>query len=83
MVKPIKRIQLGKKGLTEEFVMQLKKIFESERIVKVVVLKSACRDKDELNTISKELINSLGNKYKIRTIGYVLTIMKFRKDMTS
>lgn len=80
MVKPIKKIQLGKKGLSDEFIEQLKSFFISDRVVKVCVLRSACRNKEELRKFAEKIINKLGDKYKYRIVGYVLTIMRFRKN---
>ena len=79
MVKPIKKIQMGKNGLTNEFLMQAKSLFESQRMIKIIVLKSACRNKDELKTIADKIVEFLGKNYKSKIIGYVLTISKFRK----
>jgi len=79
-MKQIKKVQLGKKGLTKEFIEQVKKLFESEKVVKVSILKSACRDKVEARRLSEELVESLGKKYNYKLIGYVITIIKFRKD---
>lgn len=78
-MKQIKRLQMGKKGLTPEFIEQVKSIFENETLIKVSILKSACRDKDEAKKIAEDLIEVLGEKYGYKLIGYVLTITKFRK----
>lgn len=78
-MKQIKRFQLGKRGLSDEFVEQLKKVFEKDRVVKVDILKSACRDKKQAEEIGKEIVSALGENYDFKLIGYVLTLMKFRK----
>jgi RNA-binding protein YhbY len=80
MLRPIKRLQLGKNGLSSEFIEQAKAIFKNEKILKITILKSACRDKKEAEEIAKELMEALGKKYDYKLIGYVLTIMKFRKN---
>lgn len=77
---PIKRLQLGKNGLSSEFTEQVKILFKKEKILKITILKSACRDKAEAKTIAIELMEALGKKYDYKLIGYVLTIMKFRKN---
>lgn len=79
MVKPIRKLQIGKNGVSEAFIEQLKKTFEDARVVKIVILKSACRDKEEAKKISESLVATLGNKYAYKLVGYVLTVMKFRK----
>ena len=80
-MKQIKRLQIGKKGLTEEFLVQLKSIFENENLLKVTILKSACRDKEQAKKMAEELVDALGKNYTYRLIGYVLTIHKFRKKV--
>ena len=80
MVKPVKKLQIGKNKLSPEFIEQVKNIFIKERMVKISILKSACRDKTEARKIAESLINTLGEKYDYKLIGYVLTISKFRKE---
>ena len=80
MVKYTKKIQIGKNGLTREVIEQIKTLFEKEKMIKVVLLKSACRDKEEAKKISDEIVNELGPKYKAKLVGYVLTIAKYRKE---
>ncbi len=79
MVTSIKKIQVGKNGLTSDVISQIKNFFEKERMIKVVLLKSACRDKKEAENIASSIIDELGPKYRAKLIGYVLTISKFRK----
>jgi RNA-binding protein YhbY len=80
-MRQIKRLQIGKKGLTGEFITQIKKIFEEENLLKVAILKSACRDKAQAKEIAENLVDALGKNYKYRLVGYVITINKFRKDV--
>tara|TARA_Y100000310_G_scaffold331173_1_gene404252 strand:- start:1540 stop:1791 length:252 start_codon:yes stop_codon:yes gene_type:complete len=80
-MKPIKKFQIGKNKLTNEFIKQLANYFEKSgaEIVKVEILKSACRDKDEAKEIGDKLLEGLGDKFDYKLIGYVLTVMRFRK----
>lgn len=80
MVKPIKKLQIGKNGLSPEFIDQVKGVFINERMVKIVILKSACRDKAEAKKIAEDLLDVLGKKYDYKLVGYVLTVSKFRKE---
>jgi RNA-binding protein YhbY len=80
LLRPIKKIQLGKNGLTSEFIEQVKTIFKNDKMIKITILKSACRDKTEARALAEELMQALGKKYKYKMIGYVLTVMKFRKN---
>ena len=78
-MKQIKRLQIGKSGLTSAFVEQVKSIFEGETLVKISILKSACRDKKAAEKIGDELVAALGKKYDYKLVGYVLTVVKYRK----
>jgi RNA-binding protein YhbY len=49
-------------------------------MIKISILKSACRDKLEAKKIAEKLVNELGLKFGYKLIGYVLTITKYRKD---
>lgn len=79
-MKQIKRLQLGKAGLSDAFVEQVKNVFENEKILKISILKSACRDKSEAGDIGRRLVGLLGPKYDYKLIGYVLTIVRYRKE---
>jgi len=79
MVKPIKRLQIGKKGLTPAFIEQVKNVFENERVLKISILKSVCRDKKQAEEIGRSLVENLGDKFDYKLVGYVLTIIRFRK----
>lgn len=79
-MKPVKNLQMGKNGLSDAFVDQVRSIFDTERMVKISILKSACRDRDEARRIGEDLIGRLGPKFGFKLIGYVLTVSKFRKS---
>jgi RNA-binding protein YhbY len=76
-----KKFQIGKKGLTEEFIKQIETTFTTCRKVKIDILKSACRDKEEAKQIAKAIVDKLGKNFDYKLIGYVLTIMKFNKNI--
>ena len=78
-MKQIKRLQIGKNGLTLAFVEQVKSIFEKEKVVKISILKSACRDKKGAEKIGDDLVGALGKKFDYKLVGYVLTVVKYRK----
>ncbi|MDO8516696.1 MAG: YhbY family RNA-binding protein [Nanoarchaeota archaeon] len=78
-MKEVMQLQMGKKGLTDNFVNQLKLIFEKEHLIKVSLLKSSTRDKAEAKKIADELVAKLGVHYSHTMIGYKITIRKWRK----
>jgi len=75
----IANIQLGKQGLTENFLKTLENHFKKNDNVRISVLKSCCRDKKELKKISDEILEKLGKYYTARNIGYVIVLKKWRK----
>jgi RNA-binding protein YhbY len=77
------QLQIGKNGLTEGFIGQAKRIFETEKIIKVSILKSACRDKKEAKEIVDKLLEALGKNFTARLVGYVVTIQRFRREVRS
>jgi RNA-binding protein YhbY len=79
-MKTINKLQLGKNGLTDAFIEQVRKSFDNARVLKINILKSACRDKNEAEEIGRKLIDLLGKKFNYKLVGYVLTIVKFRKE---
>jgi len=79
-MKPIRQLQMGKAGLSEAFVEQVRGIFENETLIKISILKSACRDKEDAKKIGEDLVEMLGSKFGFKLVGYVLTVIRFRKD---
>ncbi|OYT36656.1 hypothetical protein B6U91_00640 [Candidatus Pacearchaeota archaeon ex4484_71] len=77
----IKQIQLGKKGITENFIENLKVQFSKANNVKISVLSSFCRDKKELKRVVEEILEKLGKNYTAKTIGYTINIKKWRKEV--
>jgi RNA-binding protein YhbY len=75
-------IQLGKKGLTNEFLSGLKKRFEKIEVknVKIKVLPSARESREDVKKYSEEILKYLGNKYNSRVIGFIIFVKKFRKE---
>ena len=74
-------IQLGKKGLTNEFLDDLKKRFEKPIVknIKIKVLKSARESKADVKNYAEEIVKFLGNKFTYRTIGFSIFVLKMRK----
>jgi|TARA_B100001971_G_C17663385_1_gene273957 RNA-binding protein YhbY len=74
-------IQLGKKGLTQEFIQDIEKRLDKYRnaSIKVHVLKSARESKADVKKYAEEIIKKLGPKYTFRTIGFSIFLRKWRK----
>jgi RNA-binding protein YhbY len=75
----IGQIQLGKQGLTDNFIETLKNHFKKNKNVKVSVLKSAGHDKTKVKAYSEEILKKLGEHYTARVIGFKIVLKKWRK----
>ena len=74
-------LQLGKNGLTQEFLDNLKKLEDGKGVesIRVSVLKSACRDREELQDINAKMLEKLGEKFTSKIIGWTIALRKWRK----
>ena len=75
------KVQIGKNGLTTSVIEQIKILFKDKEKLKIVILKSACRDKEEAKKICDTIVQNLGKNYTYRLIGYVANFHKWRKEM--
>ena len=78
----VAKIQLGKQGVTEGLISNLKNSFKTNKNVRVSVLKSCCRDREELKKIESEILEKLGPPFSSRVIGYTIALKKLRKART-
>lgn len=77
-----KEIQLGKKGITEEFVRDIEQRLEKHRNItlKVSVLRSIRPNgKEDVKKYADQLVDKLGNKYTVKTLGFSIFLRKWRK----
>lgn len=76
----IRQIQIGKQGVTENFIESLKKQFLKCKTVKISVLKSACRDREGLRKIREKILSEFGNNYTAKVIGFTIVLKRWRKS---
>ena len=74
-------IQLGKNGVTKEFIIAVKSHFESHDNVKVSILRGATRDREQIKKIADELLSALGKNYTARILGFTIFLKRWRKAM--
>lgn len=77
-------LQIGKNGLSKEFLENLKKRFGDKKIVniKVSVLRSARENgREDIKKYSEEILDFLGPKFTCRILGFSIFIRKWRKEM--
>jgi len=74
-------VQLGKKGLTPEFLEGIKKRFEKPAVknLKVSVLKSARESQDDVKKYASEIKEFLGENFTCRVLGFSIFLKKWRK----
>lgn len=74
-------MQLGKKGLTEEFILDIENRLKKHRnaTIKISVLKSARESKVDVKKYADEIIDKLGSKYTARVLGFSIFLKKWRK----
>lgn len=75
-------IQLGKKGLTSEFLENLKQRFENSqnRSIKIHVLKSARESKQDVKNYAEQIKDFLGEKFTYKVLGFSIFLKKWRKS---
>ncbi len=72
------QIQLGKNGITENFLATLQSHFKKHVNVKVIVLKSAGHEKEKVKEYSEKMLSKLGENYSSRIIGFTIFLKKWR-----
>ena len=74
-------IQLGKKGLTKEFLEDLEKRFgkSSNKTIKIHVLRSARDSKEDVKKYARKIKEKLGERFTCRVIGFTIVIKKWRR----
>lgn len=85
MVSKLCEMQIGKQGITDNFISTLKNNFKKNRTVKIKVLSSARspekQGRKDIKEYSNKLIKELGDNYVCRVIGFTITLIKFRKPV--
>lgn len=72
-------VQIGKNGLTEGLIDTIKNAFKNHDDVKVSILKSATRDREEIENIANDICTKLGKKYTYNVVGFTIFVKKWRK----
>jgi len=71
--------QIGKNGVTSNFIETLKTYFKKHDIVKISVLKSGGHEKSKVREYSNQIISDLGEYYTSKIIGFTIIVRKWRK----
>lgn len=75
------QVQLGKNGITENFIVTLKNHFNKHKNVRIIVLKSASHEKTKIKEYSEEILEKLGKRYTAKTIGFTIFVKRWRREV--
>ena len=70
------KFQIGKQGLTSSFIDSVAIAFKNKKQVRISVLKSAARDREEIKKMASEIQEKLPVKCKCRVIGFTIILIK-------
>jgi RNA-binding protein YhbY len=76
---PLIQLQIGKNGLTDEFIEKLRKVFLRDNHVRITLLKGSGRDKQKTKEWAEKIMSSLGSNYKYNIIGFTIALRKLRR----
>ena len=74
-------VQLGKNGVTENFLKTLHDHFRRHTSVKVSVLKGAGHEREKVRKYYEEILNGLGRNYTAKIVGFTISLRKWRKPV--
>ena len=75
----LSKFQIGKLGLTDGVIDSLNFVLKNHRQVRISVLKSCCRDREELKLLTQKIIEASPYNLKYRIIGFTIVLSKFKK----
>ena len=82
--KTIGKIQLGKQGVTDNFIGCLKNCFNTHLNIRISVLKNArpegAEGKKKVKEMSEEIVKRLGENFTAKIIGFTIIVKKWRKS---
>ena len=76
------QMQLGKAGLSENFIETLRKSFKRHENIKIALLKTCSRDREEIEEIAKEICSKLGNEkqvFKYKILGFTIFLKRCKR----
>lgn len=73
-------MQIGKNGVTENFLATLETAFKNKEGVRISVLKSAGHEHEKVVQMAEEIVNVLGKKFTYKIVGFTIVVHKWRKE---
>ncbi len=74
-------VQLGKNGLTGNFIETLRNHFNKHANIKINVLRGAGHDREKVKKFNEEILEKLGKNYTSKIVGFSIFLKKWRKSM--
>ena len=76
MRRSLLKFQIGKNGVTDNFILTLESAFKNHKQIRISVLKSAVSEREKISEIGKEIVSKLKGRFNCRTIGFTIVLMK-------
>lgn len=70
------KFQIGKQGIIPGTIKSLNNALKTHKRVRISVLKSATRNRDELKSLAEEISSKTEKETKYRIIGYTIILIK-------
>ena len=80
------KFQLGKAGLTDQFIEALRTAGKTHKVFKIAMLPTSTRDKNEAKKIAEDICSKLATAdagYNYKIIGFTLNIRRYSKKMAA
>ena len=72
-------MQIGKNGLTENFLTTLENASKKHQDVKISVLKAAEEERKKIEEVAEKIKARLGPRYTTRIVGFTIFLKRWRK----
>ena len=69
-------LQIGKQGITDNFMMTINNALKTHLSLRITVLKSSGRDRESIIKMADEIISNANGKYGYRILGFTIIIKK-------
>ena len=74
-------VQIGKTGITENFIDNLKKASMQHSQIRISVLRSFSRDKAKIKEVAEEICKQIETdrfRFKAKVLGFTILILRFK-----
>jgi len=75
----VAKFQIGKSGITENFLESLRNSFKNRKFVRISAIKSSGRDKKSIVEMAEKLKKEIGFSCEYKIIGFTIVLRKLSK----